>query len=240
MKMKKVLSSMLTVLLVMSLLTACGKEQEEAPEQDADSNVQDEQVDIYSVDLEDYQGINYEGIVFDKRITFNGHQFMLGEDIDLFMEGTKTVCKDQELLDAFKADPEKLSASLECYVQDGDRKIEFEIVVMHNDEDGTEIREIGINHDQWAADSMETPNLVTCGFEFLGGNDITDNFADFPKEIVDKATSSEDSYGKSMELKLDSERDGVYAFTVSATTQTADEDDNEYLIQYVIISSVPY
>lgn len=197
-------------------------------------------INIYDVELEENQGITKDGLVFDETLVLNDYKFTLGSNIDEFLKETGTIVKDMEEFNEFKADPDRLFAELDCYIKDGYNIVNFEITVGHDDNHNTVIREININSDAKYENSnfLENPNIITCGFSFLGGHEINEEFTKLPKEILKNARYTEDSYSKNYKLDISAKRGDYYNITISAST--SDLESDYYYIDYVIVSSIAY
>lgn len=188
---------------------------------------------------EDIDGITEEGIEFSRKLKFNGYEFLLGCDIDEFIEGTHSVVENADVLEAYKADPSAFSKTLKCYVEAEDgRKIRYEVLVMSNRRGEIELREFKIEDDaQWPA--LEDPNLVTCGLEFLDGYDIKGTkMQDYdPKYSVVTEVTRGKTY-TTMELNLHDVTKDADWWSISVQGTTVDESLDDVTAVYVHVSSV--
>lgn len=244
-KLKKILALLLAAMMLVTFCACDVEDDKDSSYDDGAGNgynddADDEEIDIDSVDLEEHQGITYDGIVFDQKLSLNGYEFYMRCDIDEFLEGTKTVLNDPQALEDFKNNSDALFEGLECYIQDGDNKVNFKITVGHTDEGGTVLREINIMSDYKYKDDdfLMYPNLITCGFTFFGCDIDKNQFMDLPKKMVNRAKKSGDLEDGDGELYIKTERGDYWNITIS--TSNTEENPNYYYFDYVIVSTIAY
>ena len=146
-KLKKIIALLLTAMMLVTFC-ACGNKGDEGNDKDTINNVvNNENVGNVSTEdekennlgLKENEGISEEGIVFDKTLTLNGYSFLLGCDLDEFLDGAGAVIAAPEILEDFKNDKRRNTKGLNCYIPYGDSKVEFYITVTHGDNGNIEL-----------------------------------------------------------------------------------------------------
>lgn len=253
--MKKIWITLLAVLMLVGLC-ACGDSDTTTAGDDNSSPVsssdttkdndskdddkEDEPVDISRVKLEEGQGITSEGVVFDETLMLNGYEFTLRSDAEAFLAGTGATVKNADEFEAFKTSDKTLPKEFDCVIDDNGREVEFSIKVSRNDEGALLLREINVQTDiKYAgSDFLANPNLVTCGFRFLGCDIEKNQFLDLPEELVKLGEQKTTDYDKEYRLTMRSARGDYWEIKVAAST--ADKNGEQYYFDYVIVSSINY
>lgn len=255
--MRKKLGIILLASIMVFSLAACGKDSRKDDDytddgynyeddydydNEEDNSTEDEYIDINSMEVEDYKGVTWDGVVFNKTLKLNGYEFLLPIELNEFLAGTASTVSNQEELDAFLANPDAWYVDLECYIEaEEGRKIKYKIKVMYDSEGVGKVREITISDDSMYEEGyLGEPNLVTCGFEFLDGYDMqSTRIDDLDSKYLENLFVRDEGSYKMADLNFWEGRMArdYWEITIGGTTG---ESLDELYISYVIVSTVNY
>ena len=253
--MKKFFKFLLPAILVITLmfsLCACGKQQEVVPQVGGESNVgggsgiidtEDSDniteetkptVNIHAIKLKENEGVNSEGVVFDKTLKFNKYTFVLPCQLDEFLTNTNSTLKNPDILSNISKDK---TIEAECYTEYNGKTTDFSITIGKDLDGNNCVVGFRIKSDNRISGNMEgTPNLVSCGFEFLGCDMDNSQLLNIDKKFIPIAEYKEnDDKTKSYILTLETARGDHWKMTIFSTSNPTVE---YYFIDEVVITTI--
>ena len=224
------------IMSLMSVLCACGQNDTSPTVSNPDSNVgggsgtldngnEDKSeentkpsINIHTIKLQENEGVNSEGVVFDKTVKFNKHSFILPCQLDEFLEKTNSTIKDQNIISQVSKDK---PIKADCYTMNNEDKINFSITIGKDLDGNNCVVGFDIKSDYRISNSQfdGTPNLISCGFEFLKCDMDNNQFLNLDKKYLAIAENRENPDGtKSYILELETAKGDYWKMTIKATS----------------------